>query len=137
MNSDNVIDGRGGDDEISGAGGNDMLIGGSGNDTINGGADNDTIDGGSGDDTIDGGGGNDTFVFSSSHGKDTINNFGSGDVLDLSAYGSGLVTFTVRLDDTSDTTNTGIIVRGSSSITLTGIDLTSDGAIWRSQFTLR
>ena len=123
----NTIDGRGGDDEISGGGGNDMLFGGSGNDTISGGAANDTIDGGSGDDTIDGGGGDDTFVFSSSHGKDTINNFGSGDVLDLSAYGSGLVTFTVRLNDTNDATNTSIIVRSSSSITVAGVNLTDDG----------
>ena len=125
-NLDNVIDGGGGDDEINGGAGNDRLIGGSGNDTINGDGGNDTIDGGSGDDTIDGGNDSDTIVFSSSHGKDTINNFASDDVLDLSAYGSGLVTFTVRLDNASDTTNTGIIVRSSSSITLTGIDLTSD-----------
>ena len=125
-NLDNDIDGGGGDDEINGGAGNDRLIGGSGNDTINGGNDNDTIDGGSGDDTIDGGTGEDTIVFSSSHGKDTINNFDSVDVLDLSAYGSGLVTFTVRLDDAVDITNTGMIVRGSSSITLTDIDLTSD-----------
>ena len=122
----NVIDGRGGNDMIDGGGENDMLIGGSGNDTINGEGGNDTIDGGSGDDTIAGGGGDDTFVFSSSHGKDTINNFStSDDVLDLSAYGSGLVTFTVRLDDSNDT-DTDTIVRGSSNITLTNVNLTSD-----------
>ena len=50
--SNNVIDGGGGDDFITGEAGDDYLIGGAGNDLIQGGLGNDTIIGGAGNDTL-------------------------------------------------------------------------------------
>lgn len=60
---------------------NDVLIG-------NGGAN--VLEGGNGSDRLTGGGGSDTFVYnSSSHGGDTITDFGNDDLLRISASGFG------------------------------------------------
>ena len=55
--SDDVIDGRGGNDVIQGRGGNDTLIGGAGNDVLWGGPGADRLFGGPGADTLNGGSG--------------------------------------------------------------------------------
>ena len=62
----------------------DVLYGGSGSDTLNGGDATDVLIGGYGRDTIDGGNGNDT-ILSLNDTNDIINNFVSGDKIDLSA----------------------------------------------------
>jgi VCBS repeat-containing protein len=74
-NSDDVINGQGGNDIIRGKSGNDLLRGGAGNDTLFGGAGNDILRGGTGNDTLGGGTGNDLFVLASGEGTDTIKDF--------------------------------------------------------------
>ncbi|NEO76774.1 calcium-binding protein [Moorena sp. SIO4G3] len=56
-NSDDVINGQGGNDTLSGLSGNDLLRGGDGNDTLVGGNGVDTLVGGNGEDILDGGNG--------------------------------------------------------------------------------
>ncbi|MDF5739718.1 calcium-binding protein [Nostoc sp. S13] len=51
-NSDDVINGQGGNDIIDGKSGNDLLRGGTGNDTLIGGLGNNTLNGGTGDDCL-------------------------------------------------------------------------------------
>ena len=85
---DNVI-GSSHDDKLTGGGGSNTLEGGSGNDTLDGGGGADVLDGGRGNDTLDGGlddSAADTFIFRSGDGKDIINNFASGDKIDLTAF---------------------------------------------------
>lgn len=79
--SNNTITGNNLNNVISGLTGNDILIGGGGADTLFGGA---------GQDTLTGGSGNDTFVFKATSEstvalKDTITEFTTGDIIDLSA----------------------------------------------------
>jgi Ca2+-binding RTX toxin-like protein len=69
-NSDDVLEGRGGNDRLSGEGGNDLLSGGDGNDTLNGGAGPDTVQGGNGNDTMTASAGGDSF--SGGAGDDTM-----------------------------------------------------------------
>lgn len=52
--------------------GDDILTGGSGNDTLGGGEGADVMTGNGGNDTLIGGAGNDTYVFSRTHGQDTV-----------------------------------------------------------------
>ncbi|MEH2391510.1 MAG: calcium-binding protein [Nostoc sp.] len=109
-NSDDVINGQGGNDKIDGLSGNDLLRGGTGNDTLIGGAGNNTLNGGVGNDDLNansstgnnllsGGDGNDSLTVSGyqytnypddddlrSSGKNTLNG-GAGDD-NLSASGS-------------------------------------------------
>ncbi|MEH2054560.1 MAG: calcium-binding protein [Nostoc sp.] len=59
-NSDDVVNGQGGNDRIDGKSGNDLLRGGAGNDTLNGGTGNDSLDGGTGNDWLRGDAGNNT-----------------------------------------------------------------------------
>ncbi|HXH53380.1 MAG TPA: VCBS domain-containing protein, partial [Sphingomicrobium sp.] len=75
---------------LYGGGGNDILYGGGGDDTLNGGDGDDRLAGGYGADTLTGGAGNDVFVLSDhaiTHGAghvDTITDYSSGDVIDIS-----------------------------------------------------
>ena len=71
----NVLLADAGNDSVDGAAGDDFLSGGSGSDTISGGDGNDWIEGDLGDDILTGGSGGDTFVFGSSSGNDTLNDF--------------------------------------------------------------
>ncbi|MBX9256605.1 calcium-binding protein [Desmonostoc muscorum CCALA 125] len=85
--SDDVINGQGGNDIIDGKSGNDLLRGGGGNDTLIGGTGNDTLIAGTNDgyggepstaEILSGGDGNDFLSVSYSSGKNTLNG-GSGD----------------------------------------------------------
>ncbi|MBW4458228.1 MAG: hypothetical protein KME55_39640 [Nostoc indistinguendum CM1-VF10] len=58
-NSDDVVNGQGGNDKINGLSGNDLLRGGAGNDTLVGGAGSDTLVGGAGNNTLFGDAGDD------------------------------------------------------------------------------
>jgi VCBS repeat-containing protein len=74
-----VIDGGAGADTLNGGAGNDRLLGGLGDDRLVGGTGNDTLIGGSG---------NDTFVIAVGDESDTIEDFASGDRIDLTAFDS-------------------------------------------------
>lgn len=119
QNTDDYIDGRGGNDVVSGLGGHDTLIGGAGDDTLFGYAGNDqlfgeagndflyasegddNLDGGLNDDILAGGIGNDTLVggdgadkftfYSLSEGIDTIADFKywDDDKIHIQAFGFG------------------------------------------------
>ncbi len=83
-NSDDTLEGRGGNDRLSGEGGQDLLNGGDGNDTLNGGAGPDTVQGGNGNDTMTASDGSDTF--SGGAGNDTME---GGTSIDHFSGGSG------------------------------------------------
>ncbi len=81
------ISGQGGNDTLTGGDQNDGLHGGLGADTLSGGLGDDVLIGGAGADTLSGGPGKDRFVFTQYHDEpDTLLDFGTGDVLDLSDY---------------------------------------------------
>lgn len=86
--NDRRLNGSRKDDVIDALGGNDRLDGKAGRDVLLGGAGKDTLKGGNGADILNGGAGGDRFVFAGRKaGADTIEDFGRGDVIDLSAYG--------------------------------------------------
>lgn len=65
---------------------NNMITGNIYNNTLNGLAGDDTLIGGTGNDTLSGGAGSDRFVFGGERGRDTILDFGAGDVISLNGY---------------------------------------------------
>lgn len=75
--SDDVINGQGGNDVLTGRSGNDLLRGGQGNDTLLGGDGDDVLVGGFGKDILNGGEGRDRFVLSPG-GTGTIQDFHIG-----------------------------------------------------------
>lgn len=81
------LTGGAGDDRLLGGAGADVLIGGQGADSLLGGRGNDTLSGGAGADVLTGGAGADSFVIAPGMGRETITDFGPGDVLDLTAFG--------------------------------------------------
>ncbi|MEH2222220.1 calcium-binding protein [Nostoc sp.] len=90
-NSDDVINGQGGNDKIDGLSGNDLLRGGMGNNTLIGGAGDDTLRAGSyslGDNLLNAGDGNDSLSISDSYGKNTIEGGAGDDTLNAS-FSSG------------------------------------------------
>ncbi|PSN15621.1 hypothetical protein C7293_06485 [filamentous cyanobacterium CCT1] len=102
--SDDIIDGQGGNDRIRGLSGDDLLRGGAGHDWLhgNGGNDillgedgNDTLIGGRGIDTLTGGEGHDSFRFNNLHqGGDTITDFatqGNRILIRAAGFDGGLV----------------------------------------------
>lgn len=81
-----TIDGNQYDNDLAGGGGNDVIRGLEGNDLLVGDGGNDTLNGGTGNDELQGDAGSDVFDFNginSTHGIDTIYDFGSGDRIDL------------------------------------------------------
>ncbi|WP_442938539.1 beta strand repeat-containing protein [Nostoc sp.] len=90
-NSDDVINGQGGNDKIDGLSGNDLLRGGMGNNTLIGGAGDDTLRAGGyslGSNLLNGGDGNDSLSGSDSYGKNTIEGGAGDDTLNAS-FSSG------------------------------------------------
>ncbi|HYE01014.1 MAG TPA: right-handed parallel beta-helix repeat-containing protein [Alphaproteobacteria bacterium] len=84
------LDGGAGADTLTGGSAADNLLGGAGADVLVGGAGNDTLAGGAGADSLTGGAGNDIFDMNKGDANgDVILDFGSGDKLDLTNYGSG------------------------------------------------
>ena len=80
--------GRDGDDTLLGMDGNDRLYGQRGNDALSGGEGSDTLAGGGGADQLTGGEDGDVFDFndvgeSTDGARDTITDFGAGDVINL------------------------------------------------------
>jgi serralysin len=96
---DNVVRGNAGDNVLRGGGGDDTITGLGGRDTLWGDA------------------GADTFVFGNGAGRDTIADFGNGDIIDLSGYRlAGAPVVTDMGDDTL------IDLGGGDAILLIGID---------------
>ena len=81
-----LIFGNAGNDTIIGGGGTDLLVGGAGNDTLTGGPGDDVLVGGAGNDTLTGGGGNNRYVFAEAGAAnvDTITDYSTRDIIDLS-----------------------------------------------------
>ncbi|GLK61264.1 MULTISPECIES: polysaccharide lyase family 7 protein [Azotobacter] len=83
---DDKVYGRDGNDELYGNSGNDKLYGNAGDDKLYGTAGDDVLQGGPGKDLLEGGSGADKFVFTSlEDAGDTITDFRSGDVIDISS----------------------------------------------------
>lgn len=141
------LEGGNGQDSLNGGSGADTLVGGSGDDTLNGGDSNDrvlgsggndilrgqnqqdTLIGGAGDDTLYGGAGGDVFVFANGWGDDEIVGFEAFNSEDIDLSG---VTNIVDFDDlvNSHLVNSGgtaMIVDGSNSILLTGVNYADVG----------
>ncbi|NER47563.1 MAG: tetratricopeptide repeat protein [Symploca sp. SIO1A3] len=99
-NSDDVINGQGGNDTITGFGGDDLLRGGIGNDTLLGGSGNDYLVGNAGDDLLNGGAGNDTLLGGSGNdylvgnADDDLLNGGTGNNQLIGGSGSDLFVLT-------------------------------------------
>ncbi|MEH2142888.1 MAG: calcium-binding protein [Nostoc sp.] len=105
-NSDDVVNGQGGNDKINGLSGNDLLRGGAGNDTLVGGAGNDTLVGGAGNDTLVGGAGNDTLVDGA--GNNTLVGDAGDDILNVDlSTGNNLLSGGVGNDRLSVVASTG------------------------------
>ncbi|MFN6491356.1 calcium-binding protein [Nostoc sp. DedQUE03] len=85
--SDDVVNGQGGNDKIDGKSGNDLLRGGTGNDTLIGGAGNDSLVGDTGNDSLDGGTGND--LLRGGVGNNTLNGGTGDDYLNVDDYSTG------------------------------------------------
>ncbi|MGF1991523.1 MAG: beta strand repeat-containing protein [Nostoc sp. ZfuVER08] len=79
--SDDVVNGQGGNDKIDGKSGNDLLRGGTGNDTLIGGAGNDTLVGGAGNNLLQGDVVNDTLIIDG--GSDILNGGTGNDSLNV------------------------------------------------------
>jgi len=111
---------------VNGGSGDDQLLGSKGDNLFDGGAGDDVIQGGKGYDVLTGGEGNDTFVFqqadvqlgSNYYGFDTITDFGAGDKLDFSDFGSNKdaldLLHDVHLTETLDGTMISIDLGGQS-----------------------
>ncbi|WP_448265532.1 beta strand repeat-containing protein [Nostoc sp. DSM 114159] len=84
-NSDDVVNGQGGNDKINGLSGNDFLRGGEGNDTLVGGAGNDTLVGGAGNNTLVGDAGDDILNVDFSTGNNLLSGGVGDDRLDAIA----------------------------------------------------
>ena len=80
---DDSLYGGSGKDSLAGGDGADYLSGGSGNDKLFGNADNDTLWGGAGNDTLTGGDGVDTFIYKPNEGTDTILDYQSYELLQI------------------------------------------------------
>lgn len=123
--SDDVINGQGGNDRLSGLSGDDLLRGGDGDDTIVGGG---------GDDLLRGGNGNDSFVLKSGEGADTILDFSDGQDL-IQVSGDLLFSDLVITQGTGDNANDTSISIGNEDELLaivSGVqanDITSDDII--------
>jgi len=122
--ADDVYGGNG-NDQIWGGSGADVLEGGAGNDKLYGDAQNDTIDGGAGHDLLSGGAGADVFIFNGNSGRDTITDFDSEDVIDLSALQASGVGY-------ADVLENALFSDGDAVIDLSALfNLTSDAIIDR------
>lgn len=131
--SDNFVDGGGGNDLAKGGSGNDALFGRAGDDTLDGEADNDSLDGGDGSDTLSGAGGFDFLV--GGDGSDTLLGGEDGDFLaggagdDFLDGGAGSDEFEFNLNEAGTDTMTGF--EGANDfLSFTGVgDQNSDSVI--------
>ncbi|BAY77910.1 hemolysin-type calcium-binding region [Nostoc linckia NIES-25] len=126
-NSDDVINGQGGNDKIDGLSGNDLLRGGVGNDTLIGGSGNDILVDNTGNNSFVGGIGDDTLSADSSTGDNTLNGGIGSDRLSVRASkGNNLLSG----DDGDDLLSTSYLVTnfGYDFIGSTGNNTLNGGA---------
>lgn len=119
--SDNVLDGTGGNDYIYGYAGEDTLSGGDGNDVLYGGAGADTLYGGEGNDQLSGGEGADYMVGGNGNDSYFVDDIGD-EVIEFSAGGVDTVVSTLKnykLDANVENLNLG----GSDAINGSGNEL--------------
>ncbi|MEH2070383.1 MAG: calcium-binding protein [Nostoc sp.] len=91
-NSDDVVNGQGGNDKIDGLSGDDLLRGGAGNDTLIGGVGNDNLVDITGNNSLVGGIGDDILDVDSSTGKNTLDGGADDDTLiALGSQGNNLL----------------------------------------------
>jgi hypothetical protein len=139
--SDDSINGNGGNDSISGGFGDDLLSAGVGNDLIEGGIGQDIIDAGEGDDKIYGGLGVDListgngidriFFESVSDFGDTITDFSSDDIIDVTKILEGTIsdsyiaTDYLSLAQSGSSVNVNLEVAGSTEflVSLSNVNL--------------
>ncbi len=130
---DNILKGAGGNDTIEGGGGDDLIHGGSGYDVLLGGAGDDTLNGGAGNDILIGGDGNDVFQFSNDPWGDTILDFTTGDLIDLTTMDAnttvaGTQTFTfIGSAAMSKAGDLGVYFDMANKMTHVKADLNGDG----------
>jgi hypothetical protein len=92
-NGNDQLSGDAGNDVLSGANGDDVLSGGNDDDLLLGGNGVDALSGGAGNDTLSGGLGDDRYVFAASETGDTIQDWGTGDLIAVTSVSlSGSVT---------------------------------------------
>ena len=125
----------------TGNGSDNVITGGSGSNVLNGNGGKDTLIGGEADDVMNGGAGNDTFVFAPGFGNDTISQFdanptGGQDLLDLTGLGIDAGNFDARVDILDLGSDTLVIVDGTNTILLTGVNGTGSNLITQSDFWL-
>jgi hypothetical protein len=108
------IQGNNNGDVIKGDWQDNIIIGGTGNDYI---------DGRQGNDTLTGGGGNDTFVMDAGVGHDTITDFNSADLIDVSAFFSNFAG--VQAASSQQGANTVIQLGASGTLTLNNTAMAS------------
>ena len=99
--SDDTIEGLGGNDFLRGMQGDDVLLGGEGNDVLEGGRGTDVLDGGAGADQLYGGIGVDTYVLRADGGHDILNRANAGFILG-DYYASFPDLDTIRVDSGID-----------------------------------
>lgn len=134
--TDDRLNGNGGNDRIFGRTGHDLLFGGDGDDRLKGGAGNDRMVGGRGDDVLIGGKGNDTlkgqagadiFVFAPHEGKDLVRDFQIGtDRLDLTAFdfATRAAARKAFAELGTETDNKILFEAGGTKVVIKGLDLT-------------
>jgi len=96
-NSQDVINGQGGDDNLNGLSGNDLLRGDTGNDTLVGGKGSDRLWGGEGDDLLKGGNGND--ILQGGVGQDQLIGGKGSDLFVLSQGFDMIADFKISQED--------------------------------------
>ena len=122
--SDDAINGQGGNDILLGRSGDDLLRGGDGDDILlDGGAGNDRLDGGAGDDDLFGGADADQFVLRAGDGADTIFDF--EDEIDSFLLADGLEFEQLGIDSSNGDTLISIIDTGELLASLIGVDATN------------
>ncbi|MCC5609874.1 calcium-binding protein [Nostoc sp. CHAB 5834] len=107
--SDDVVNGQGGNDKIDGKSGNDLLRGGTGNDTLIGDAGKDTLIGSTGNNSLVGGTGDDVLNAEDSTGNSTLNGGAGKDYLSVEGStgdnllfgGDGNDSFSLRASSTA------------------------------------
>ncbi|MGH1578142.1 calcium-binding protein [Planktotalea sp.] len=130
---DDTITGGKGTDLIEGNEDADVLNGGKGDDTIRGGDGDDIIIGGLGSDLLTGGAGADVFIFESAAestnnaARDEIDDFGAGDVIDLSSVIVDTLDF-IGTGAFTGTANEVRIKEGSQGNTTVYVDTDGDGS---------
>lgn len=142
MAGNDKVFGEDGDDLLYGREGDDMLFGGAGADELRGGTGADRIEGGEGADLLAGGDGDDQFVFRSASEADgdTIADFQSGDVIDLSfidgnGAGAGNGSFSI-LSANAFTASGQLIVHYDATKGATILEGNTDGNNSTAEFTI-